>query len=86
VVETVAAWLVMLLLAIVATRRIDRLSSELSESRHAHRATQGEVEQLQMHNAMLESLARSVDVPLAFQSVAQRIGRLVPATVPVWRC
>ena len=37
-----------------------------------------QVEQLQMHNAMLEILARSVDVPLAFQSLAQRIARLVP--------
>lgn len=76
--EIVLGWIVMVLLAIVATRRIERLATELADTEHAHRATQAEVEQLQMHNAILDSLARSVDVPLAFQSIARRIGRLVP--------
>ena len=76
--QVIAGWIVMLLLAAIATRRIGRLSAELTETQHAHRATQGEVEQLQLHNAMLEILARSVDVPLAFQSLAQRLVRLVP--------
>lgn len=76
--QLVLGWVVMLLLAAIATRRIGRLSTELTETENAHRATRSEVEQLQMHNAMLEMLARSVDVPLAFQSLAQRIARLVP--------
>ena len=37
-----------------------------------------EIEQLQTQNAMLEIIARSVDVPLAFQALASRIARLVP--------
>jgi transcriptional regulator with GAF, ATPase, and Fis domain len=75
--QVIAGWLV-LLLAALSTRLIGRLTEQLSAAEHAHRATRGEVEQLQMHNAMLEILARSVDVPLAFQSVAPRIARLVP--------
>lgn len=76
--QVVVGWIVMLLLAAIATRRIGRLSTELTETEHAHRASRSEVEQLQMHIAVLEILARSVDVPLAFQSLAQRIARLVP--------
>ena len=76
-VQVVAAWIVMGVLALIAARRIEHLSSALSEREHAHRATQSEVEQLQMHNTMLEILAQTVDVPLAFQSLAQRIARLV---------
>jgi GAF domain-containing protein len=36
------------------------------------------VDQLQTQNAMLQIVARSVDVPLAFQALALRIARLVP--------
>jgi transcriptional regulator with GAF, ATPase, and Fis domain len=76
--QVIAGWIVMLLLAAIATRRIGRLTSELSQTETAHRATRSEVEQLQVHNAMLEILAQSVDVPLAFQALSQRIARLVP--------
>lgn len=75
--QVVAGWIVMSVLALIATRRIDRLSAELSQRENAHRATQSEIEQLQMHITMLEILAQTVDVPLAFQSLAQRIARLV---------
>jgi GAF domain-containing protein len=34
--------------------------------------------QLQMQNAMLQTIARSVDVPLAFQTLASHIARIVP--------
>lgn len=78
VAQVVLGWTVMLLLAAIATRRIGLLSTELTETENAHRATRSQVEQLQMHNAMLEMLARSVDVPMAFGSLAQRIARLVP--------
>lgn len=76
--QLIAGWIVMGLLALIGTRRISLLTSALTQTEHAHRATRNEIEQLQMHNAMLEILARSVDVPLAFQSLAQRIARLVP--------
>ena len=78
VAQMFAGWSIMITLAVVATRRIDRLTSELSEQKSAHRATRSEIEELQLHNIVLELLARTVDVPLAFQSVAQRIARVVP--------
>jgi len=78
VAQMITSLVVMILLALIATRRIDRLSSALSQKEHEHRATKNEVEQLQLHNTILEMLARTVDVPLAFQSMALRIARVIP--------
>jgi transcriptional regulator with GAF, ATPase, and Fis domain len=78
VAQVVMGWALVTALALIATRRLEDLATDLIETRHAHRATKTEVEQLQMHIAMLEIFTRSVDVPLAFGSVAQRIARLVP--------
>jgi GAF domain-containing protein len=71
-------WITLLVLAALATRRIDWLVRSLMSEEKAHRATLSEVEQLQTQNAMLEIVTRSVDVPLAFQELASRIARLVP--------
>jgi transcriptional regulator with GAF, ATPase, and Fis domain len=76
--QVVGGWVVLLLLAAVATRRMDRMAALLDETATAHRATQTQFELLQMHTEMLETLAQSVDVPLAFKSLARRIARLVP--------
>jgi GAF domain-containing protein len=76
-IQVTAAWVVMLTLAAVSTRLISGLSRSLTETRDEHRATAHEVEQLEIRNAMLTILARSVDVPLAFHALAQRIARLV---------
>lgn len=77
-VQVVAAWVVMLILAAVSTARIGRLSAALSQNLDAHTATLDEVEELQMRNAVLQVLSKSVDVPLAFQALAARMVRLVP--------
>ena len=77
-VQVVAAWIVMLILAAVSTARIDRLNAALSLNIDAHTATLDEVKVLQMHNAVLQILSRSVDVPLAFQALASRLVHLVP--------
>ena len=77
-VQLVAAWAVMIVLAVLASRRVERLSSRLTQKEQAHRSTLNEVEQLQMQNAMLQVVARSVDVPLAFQMLAARILTIVP--------
>lgn len=74
----ITRWAVILLLTVLATRKLGRLGETIARMEDAHRATQHEVAQLQMHNAMLEILAKSVDVPLAFQSLAKRIAQLVP--------
>lgn len=77
-VQVITAWIVILILAFQASRRIGLLSERLTQRERAHKLTLSEVEQLQTQNAMLQILARSVDVPLAFQSLATRIARLVP--------
>jgi transcriptional regulator with GAF, ATPase, and Fis domain len=77
-VQVIGAWIVMLVLAVVATRRIGGLARTLSHEEHERSAALNQVEQLEMWNAILEIIARSVDVPLAFQALAQRIVRLVP--------
>lgn len=77
VVQFVTAWLVILTLAVIATRRIGGLTRTITQQEHARTATLDQVEQLEMRNAILQILSRSVDVPLAFQALAQRIVRLV---------
>jgi transcriptional regulator with GAF, ATPase, and Fis domain len=77
-VRTVASWILLLALAVAASRRIESLTDRLSAKERAHQATLDEIEQLQTHNAMLEIVARSVDVPATFQALALRIARLVP--------
>ena len=77
-VQVTASWIVTLVLAVLASRQIGTLRHRLTEKEDAHRATLDEVEQLQIQNAMLQIVARSVDVPLTFQALALRIARLVP--------
>lgn len=71
-------WAALLLLAALATRRIQWLWRTLGQKDLAHRATLGEIAQLRTQNAILDALAGSVDVPLAFQEAASRIDGLVP--------
>jgi GAF domain-containing protein len=78
ILQFVAGWIVMLVLGFFAARRIGGLTRRLTQKEDAHLATLDEVEQLQTQNAVLQVIARSVDVPLAFQSLASRIARLVP--------
>jgi GAF domain-containing protein len=77
-VQVGSAWLVMIILASLATRRIGTMAQHIRVQEHTHEETLGEIEQLQTQNAMLEIIARSVDVTLAFQALASRIARLVP--------
>lgn len=78
VIQIVGAWVIMLVLAAISTRLISGLTRSLSRQEDEHLATVGEVSQLQISNEMLQIIARSVDVPLAFQALARRIVRLVP--------
>ena len=64
-------------LAVLASRAIGALSERLAERESAHRATLDEVQQLQTQNAMLQIVARSVDVGLTFQALAVRIAGLI---------
>jgi len=77
-VQVVLAWIVMLVLATLATRRLGTMAQRIRAQDETHRETMSEIEQLQTQNAMLEIIARSVDVTLAFQALASRIARIVP--------
>jgi signal transduction protein with GAF and PtsI domain len=76
--QFVVAWIVILVLAVVSTRRVGGLARTITQHEQARTATLDQVEQLEMRNAILQIISRSVDVPLAFQALAQRIMRLVP--------
>jgi signal transduction protein with GAF and PtsI domain len=76
--QVIATWIVVLILATVATRRIDGLARAVTQHEHTQTGTLDRIDELEMQNAILENISRSVDVPLAFQSLAQRIIRLVP--------
>lgn len=78
VAQVVTAWIVMLILASLATRRLGTMAQRIRAQDVTHRETMTEIEQLQTQNAMLEIIARSVDVTLAFQALASRIARVVP--------
>jgi GAF domain-containing protein len=77
-VPLLVVWIALLVLAAIATRRITALSRQLSQKEQDHSASLNEVDQLQTQNAMLDIIARSVDVPLAFQALAARVARLAP--------
>jgi signal transduction histidine kinase len=77
-VPLLVVWITLLALAAIATRRITALSRRLSQKEQDHTASLTEVDQLQTQNAMLDIIARSVDVPLAFQALAARVARLAP--------
>lgn len=72
------AWIVMIVLGALATRRIGSMAQRIQAHEHTHQETLSELELLQTQNAILEIIARSVDVTLAFQALASRIARLVP--------
>src|SRR5262245_50412224 len=77
-IQVIAAWVVMLILAAIATRRIGSMAGRILEQEYTHRASLAEIEQLQTQNAILQIVAKSVDAPLAFQALAARIARIVP--------
>lgn len=77
-VQVFTAWMVILVLAVLATERLGALAGRIRAHESTHRQNLGEIEQLQTQNAMLEIIARSVDVTLAFQGLAARIAHLVP--------
>lgn len=76
-VPLLVVWIALLVLAALATRKIAGLSHRLTLQERAHGETLSEVDQLQTQNAMLEVIARSTDVSLAFQALAARVARLV---------
>jgi transcriptional regulator with GAF, ATPase, and Fis domain len=71
-------WILIVVLALLATRRLERLASRIVEHQQAHRLTLSQMEQLEAQNAVLQVITRTPDVALAFQALARRLARIVP--------
>lgn len=72
------AWSAILILAVLASRQILRLRTDLRAQHDKHQASLNQIEQISTLNEMLLTFGRSNDVGLAFQSLAGHVGRLVP--------
>jgi GAF domain-containing protein len=71
-------WLVIVGLGLMGASRFTRLRRTIDSREDEHRATLDQIEQLEAHNEMLQALARSTDVTIAFQALARRVARIVP--------
>jgi len=72
-----ASWAFVIALILMARRSATRLSTTIETKSDETLQMRSEIEQLRIQNAMLQTIARTVDVPLAFQELAQRIAPLV---------
>ena len=85
-VPLLVVWITLLAIAAIATRRITSLSRRLSQKEQDHSATLTEVDQLQTQNAMLDIIARSVDVPWPFRHWPRGSPGSRRATGSAWHC
>ena len=72
------AWAVIFGLTAVALRCFSSLGRAVNTRDAQYRTTLDQLQQLEAHNEMLQTLARSTDVTLAFQALARRVARIVP--------
>ena len=72
------SWALLLALGLMGASRFSYLRQAIDTRESEHKATLDQVEQLEAHNEMLQALARSTDVTLAFQALARRVARIVP--------
>ncbi len=72
------SWLSILVLGLLGASRFTYLRRAIDTRESAHRETLDQIQQLEAHNEMLQALARSTDVTLAFQALARRVARIVP--------
>jgi GAF domain-containing protein len=76
-IQLAIVWILIVWLAVGATRRMDRMASRIEEHQEEHRITLGQMEQLEAQNAVLQVITRTPDVALAFQTLARRLTRVV---------
>jgi GAF domain-containing protein len=76
-VQLAIVWILIVSLALAATRRMERMASRIEEHQEEHRLTLNQMEQLEAQNAVLQAITRAPDVALAFQTLARRITRIV---------
>ena len=77
VIQLAIVWILIISLAIAASRRMDRMASRIEAHQQEHRVTLGQMEQLEAQNAVLQVITRAPDVTLAFQTLARRLTRVV---------
>jgi GAF domain-containing protein len=70
-------WILVILFAIFASRRVEVLHTRLEEGKQRHQLTLGQMEQLEAQNAVLQVITRTPDVALAFQALARRVANIV---------
>ncbi len=71
-------WILVILFAVFATRRMELLNTRFEEHRQKHQLTLGQMEQMEAQNAVLQVITRTPDVALAFQALARRLANVVP--------
>lgn len=76
-IQLTIVWILIVSLAIAATRRLDRMASSIQEHQDEHRAALSKMEQLEAQNTVLQVITRTPDVALAFQALARRLTRIV---------
>ena len=72
-----ASWAFVIALILMARRSSTKLSTTIETVSGATHQMRAEIDQLRIQNAILQTIARTVDVPVAFQELAQIIGPLV---------
>lgn len=76
-IQIVTVWVLVILFAVWAARRVDLLHSRLQEGDERHQLTLGQMQQMEVQNAVLQVITRTPDVALAFQALARRLANLV---------
>jgi hypothetical protein len=71
-------WALLLLCAGLAVWKFDLLSSRIQQNESARDEALSQLQQLEAQNALLQTMARSRDVALAFQTLARHIAQVVP--------
>jgi GAF domain-containing protein len=74
----VASWALVFAFGLQSAKQARVIRKDLDARDDTHRATLAKIEQLEAHNEMLQTLAQSTDVTLAFQALARRVARIVP--------
>lgn len=73
-----ASWALIVVFGLLAARHLTGLQRTIDDHDRAAHDAIAQVEQLRAHNEMLQALARSTDVTLAFHALARRVARIVP--------
>jgi transcriptional regulator with GAF, ATPase, and Fis domain len=77
VIQASVVWILIIIFAAFATRRMEALSTRIVEDQQKHQLTLGQMEQMEAQNAVLHVITRTPDVALAFQALARRLANVV---------